>query len=106
MIQEKAQAMNSEITLKNNYLTVKTTTVVSMSEFFVITSDDGPVDLTVNITCDLENVPEKYREVAFNVLTSKYLNTVSFGNNPFSDCKPVVKRKWYQFWKTKYFQQL
>ena len=36
-----------------------------------------------------------------NVLTSKYINKVSYGENPFSQCKPLPKKKWYQFWKPK-----
>jgi hypothetical protein len=50
----------------------------------------------------LGNIPEKYHEVALNILTAKYLNKVSFGDNPFSECKPIVKRKWWEFWKSKY----
>jgi hypothetical protein len=27
------------------------------------------------------------------------LDTVSFGDNPFSQCVPPPKKKWWQFWK-------
>ena len=33
------------------------------------------------------------------MLSVKYLNRVSFGDNPFSQCLPAPKRRWYQFWK-------
>ena len=45
-------------------------------------------------------------ESNFNVLSSKYLNKASFGDNPFSECKPIVKRKWWEFWKSKYVEQI
>ena len=51
------------------------------------------------------NFPEKYHEIFLNVLTSKYLGKVSFGDNPFSECKPMIRRKWWQFWKPKYIEQ-
>jgi hypothetical protein len=38
-------------------------------------------------------------KISNEMLTSKYINKVSFGDNPFSECKPLSKRKWYQFWK-------
>jgi hypothetical protein len=57
--------------------------------------------LTVDISADLNTIEEKYHEVFLNVLSAKYLNRVSFGDNPFSKCKPPEKRKWYQFWKYK-----
>jgi hypothetical protein len=39
------------------------------------------------------------------MLTSKYLNKVSFGDNQFSECKPPLKRKWWQFWKADIFRK-
>jgi hypothetical protein len=69
----------------------------------MVHTEDGPIELTTEIIADFVDIPEKYREVFMNVLTAKYLNKVSFGGNPFSQCSPVVKRKWYQIWKSKYF---
>jgi hypothetical protein len=60
----------------------------------------------VEVSADFAKIDRKYHEIFFNVLTSKYLNKVSFGENPFSECKPMVKRKWWQFWKSKYVEQL
>jgi hypothetical protein len=90
--------------LQNDYINIKTSTVVTLAEFFQLKTTDGPIDIKVDIKCDFADIPEKYHEVVLNMLTSKYLNRVSFGDNPFSECKPIVKRKWYQFWKSKYFQ--
>ena len=57
------------------------------------------IDLNVKIVVDLNDVDEKYHETFVNVLTSKYLGVVSFGDNPFSRCEPSTKKYWWQFWK-------
>ena len=85
------------------YLNNKASTTISMKEQFTVYTQDGPQHLNVNISADFDEIPKKYHEVFLNVLTSKYSNSASFGNNPFSECKPVQKKKWWQFWKTKYF---
>jgi hypothetical protein len=91
--------------LGNHYVNLKTSTVVKLHEVFTVYTESGPIDLKVEITGDFCDIPKEYHEVFLNVLTSKYLNKVSFGDNPFSQCKPVIKRKWFQFWKSKYFIQ-
>lgn len=88
------------------YMNIKTSAIVKLNEQFVIYTEDGPVTLTVEVSADFAKIDKKYHEIFFNVLTSKYLNKVSFGDNPFSECRPMVKRKWWQFWKTKYVEQL
>lgn len=88
-----------DITLINDVLNVKTSTTVKLYEYFSVTSEDGPIDLRVEVIADFEGIPEKYHEVLFNMLTAKYINKVSFGDNPFSECKPPKTKKWYQFWK-------
>jgi hypothetical protein len=97
--------MDSNYNLTNKYVSIKTSTLVTLSELFIVQTLDGPITLEVEINADMENIPERYREVFLNVLTSKYANQVSFGDNPFSECKPIVKRKWWQFWKSKYFMR-
>ena len=88
----------------NSYqVSVKTSTVVKLNEYFSLLTLEGPVDFKVDITADFVDIPEQYHEVVLNMLTSKYTNKVSFGHNPFSECNPPVKRKWYQFWRSKYF---
>jgi hypothetical protein len=97
---------NKNITfdLDEHLISVKASTVVKLTEQFSIYTMTGPIDFSVDITCDFNGIPEDYHEICLNVLTSKYANKVSFGRNPFSECKPVVKRKWWQFWKSKYFE--
>lgn len=84
-------------------INVKTSTIIKLYEIFTVISDKGPVSLKVDITADFNDIPEEYHEVFLNVLTAKYLNKVNFGTNPFSECKPVLKKRWWQFWKTEYF---
>lgn len=100
---EKNSHGSTSINIGPDYLNVKTSTIVKLNEHFVVLTEEGPIDLTVDISADFMNIPEKYHEVFLNVLTSKYMNKVSFGDNPFSECRPIVKRKWWQFWKSEYF---
>jgi hypothetical protein len=90
--------------LDDHSISVKASTIVKLNEQFSIYTMTGPVDFNVDITCDFAGIPEEYHEICLNVLTSKYINKVSFGRNPFSECKPIVKRKWWQFWKSEYFE--
>lgn len=62
----------------------KMSSVMTMRELFTIITEEGKVHLDVTISADFENVPEKYRELFINMLTSKYMNTVSMKNNVFS----------------------
>jgi hypothetical protein len=57
------------------------------------------IDLNVKIQVDLSHVDEKYHEIFVNMLTSKYLDVASFGDNPFSLCEPMNKKIWWKFWK-------
>lgn len=96
---------NGDFHLGNgSYVNIQTSSVVKLNEQFIIYSEDGPISLTVEVSADFAKINKKYHEIFFNVLSSKYLNKVSFGENPFSECKPIVKRKWYQFWKPKYVE--
>lgn len=84
-----------------SFMNIKTSQNVKLYEQFIIYNDEGPVSLNVEITADFAQIPEKYHEIFFNVLSSKYLNKVTFSDNPFSECKSIQKRKWYQIWKPK-----
>lgn len=95
--------MTNNINIGSDYISVRTTTLVEMEEQFQVLTLEGPIEFKTKITADFADIPEQYHEIALNVLTSKYANKVSFGHNPFSECNPPVKRKWYQFWKSKYF---
>jgi hypothetical protein len=65
----------------------------------LITVGDGAMSLDVKIEADFDSIPEQYHEVFLNMISAKYLDSVSFGDNPFSQCIPAPKKKWYQFWK-------
>ena len=91
--------------LGNTYVNLRQSNVVRLNEEFLVYTESGPISLKTEIEADFSDIPEEYHEVFLNLLTAKYLNKVSFCDNPFSQCKPVVKRKWYQFWKSKYFIQ-
>lgn len=97
--------MNNEFLLGNDYINVKTSSLVRLKEHFIVYTEDGPIDLHVDISADFATIPAKYHEIFVNTLSAKYLNKVSYGDNPFSQCKPVKKRSWWQFWKPKYVQQ-
>jgi hypothetical protein len=68
---------------------------------YLTTPTDGTISLSVKIAADFGTLPDEYQEVFMNMMSVKYLNRVSFGDNPFSQCLPAPKRKWYQFWKKK-----
>ena len=81
-------------------INVKAAKVVTLhNNLKLITISDGAVSLDVKIEADFDSIPEKYHEVFLNMLSAKYLDTVSFGDNPFSMCVPPPKKKWWQFWK-------
>lgn len=88
-----------------DFMNIKSSQLVKLKENFVVYTESGPITLNVDISADFADVPQKYHEIFFNVLSSKYLNKVNFGDNPFSECRPLVKRKWWQFWKPKYSEE-
>lgn len=88
-----------EINLSADVIQITSSTVVRMNEYFTLMTENGPIDLRVDIMADFKDIPEEYHEVMINMLTSKYINKVSFGHNPFSKCNPPKKRKWYNFFK-------
>ena len=79
-------------------MNIQTSTIVRMSENLTLMSSDGSYDLNINITADFKDIPVEYHEVFLNMLSAKYLNKVSFGHNPFSQCEPPkVKKFWGRF---------
>jgi hypothetical protein len=81
-------------------INVKKASVVSVhNSLKLITPNDGAIALDVKIEADFDTIPEKYHEVFLNMISAKYLDSVSFGDNPFSQCVPPKKKKWWQFWK-------
>jgi hypothetical protein len=87
-----------------HFINIRASQVLKLKEHFIVYTQDGPVTLDVEVSADFANIDPKYHEIFYNVLTSKYMNKASFGENPFSECRPIVKRKWWQFWKAKYFE--
>lgn len=87
-----------------SYINIQTSSLVKMQEQFIVYTDDGPISLTVDIVADFETIDKNYHEIFLNVLSSKYLNKVSYGENSFSQCKPIIKRKWWQFFKPKFVE--
>ena len=86
-----------------SHLNVQTSRNVSLYETLTLMNGEKePIVLDIKVEADFNTIPEKYHEVFFNMMASKYCNKASFGDNPFSVCQPKPKRKWYQFWKTKY----
>jgi hypothetical protein len=83
----------------NNIMMAKSQLVKCQEILTLMTPADGAIQLNVNIEADFDTIPEKYHEVFLNMVSSKYLKTTSFGDNPFSMCLPTPKKKWYQFWK-------
>ena len=91
---------NNEIYLGGGHLNIQSASYVqTYNSLQLITIDDGAIELNVEIKADFSKIPEKYHEVFLNMFSSKYVGTTSFGDNPFSVCKPAPKKKWYQFWK-------
>ena len=93
---------DSEIYLGNGtgYLNIKTAEIVEAKNILRLkVGDNEHVNLEVKITADFTTIPEKYHEVFLNIMSAKYMDSVSFGDNPFSQCLPPPKKKWWQFWK-------
>jgi len=105
--EDKREHLNGEIDIRGNgmyqYADIKTSTIITLYEQLVVITEDGPQTLTVKITSDFDEIPKKYHEIFLNMMTSKYYSKANFGNNPFSECKPIKRKKWWQFWKNKYF---
>jgi hypothetical protein len=85
-----------------NNLEMKSSRLVRTHQTLHLTTEDkGTLSLSVEISADFDSIPEEYQEVFMNMMSVKYLNRVSFGDNPFSQCLPIPKRRWWQFWKPK-----
>ena len=83
-----------------NNINIKTASIVSVhNSLKLITPNDGAISLDIKIEADFNTITEKYHEVFLNMVSAKYVDSVSFGDNPFSLCIPSPKKKWYQFWK-------
>ena len=97
------QNKETEINLgSGNNMEMKSSRLVTTYQvLYLTTPEDGTISMTVKIEADFDTIPEEYQEVFMNMISVKYLNRVSFGDNPFSQCLPAPKRRWYEFWKPK-----
>lgn len=92
--------MNKEINLGGgNNMIVTTSKLVSLHETLTLVHTNKTYQLDVKIEADFNKIPEDLQEVFLNIMTAKYSSTVSFGDNPFSRCIPLYKKRWWQFWK-------
>jgi hypothetical protein len=81
-------------------INVKKASIVTVhNSLKLITPSDGAIQLDIKIEADFDTIPEKYQEVFLNMISAKYIDSVSFGDNPFSMCVPQPKKKWWQIWK-------
>ena len=81
-------------------INVRKASIVSVyNTLKLMTITDGAIQLDIKIEADFDTIPEKYHEVFLNMVSAKYIDSVSFGDNPFSQCLPPPRKKWYQFWK-------
>ena len=93
----------TEINLGNgNNLEMRSSRLVRTHQTLYLTTEDrGTLALSIEISADFDTIPEEYHEVFMNIMSAKYLGRVSFGDNPFSQCLPIPKRRWWQIWKSK-----
>ena len=94
---------DTEINLgSGNNMEMKSSRLVTTYQvLYLTTPEDGTIPMTIKIEADFDTIPEEYQEVFMNMISVKYLNRVSFGDNPFSQCLPAPKRRWWQIWKSK-----
>ena len=99
--QNNMNRKETEINLgAGNNLEMRSSRLVRTHEtLYLTTADKGTLSLSVEITGDFDSIPEEYQEVFLNMMSAKYLGRVSFGDNPFSQCVPIPKKRWWQFWK-------
>jgi hypothetical protein len=93
----------SEIFLgAGNNMSMKSSRLVTTYQvLYLTTPKDGTISMSIKIEADFDTIPEQYQEVFMNMISVKYLDRVSFGDNPFSQCLPAPKKSWWKFWKSK-----
>jgi hypothetical protein len=93
--------MAEEYSIGGNHIKVQSTRTVEVHDLLVVMDNEESFELDIKIIADFDSIPPKYQEVFLNMITSRYFGKVSFGDNPFSQCLPPKKKKWYQFWISK-----
>jgi hypothetical protein len=82
-----------------SHLNVHTSQLVTLYNTLTVMDGNDPIELNIKIEADFNTIPEKYHEIFFNIMSSRYYGKVAFSNNPFSECIPLPKKRWYQIWK-------
>jgi len=85
-----------ELILGNSNIHLEPSCVVKLKEEFTIHTKDGEIILEVDVTADLIKIPEEYREIFINMLTTKYLNRVTFVDSIFTKHNSYVELTWWQ----------
>jgi hypothetical protein len=81
------------------HLNVQTAQLVTLLDTLIVMDGNNALELNIKIEADFNSIPEKYHEIFFNVMSSRYYGKTSFSNNPFSECVPAPKKRWWQIWK-------
>ncbi len=84
----------------NTYLTVKSTTTVTINDYLrVMVDKNDSITLDIEIKADFNKIPHEYHELFMQMISVRYGGVVNIWdkNHPFS--KPIAKKRWWQFWK-------
>ena len=60
----------TQYNLAEDVVSVKTSTIVELKEYFTIQTQETPIDIITTIKCDFVDIPDKYHEIVLNMLTS------------------------------------
>ena len=82
-----------------SHLNIQTSHLVTLQDTLTVMDGNRPIELNIKIEADFNDIPKKYHEIFFNVMSAKFYGRVSFKNNPFSDCLPPSDKNWWKFWK-------
>jgi hypothetical protein len=83
----------------NNMIMCTSKLVTCHETLTLVVNGKGGIPLDIKIQADFDTIPEEYHEIFLNMMAAKYMKAVSFGDNPFSQCLPTPRKRWWQFWK-------
>jgi hypothetical protein len=83
----------------NNLVMSTSKLVICHETLTLVVNGKGAIPLEIKIQADFDTIPSEYHEIFLNMISAKYLKTTSFGDNPFSQCQSIPKKRWWQFWK-------
>ncbi len=85
----------------STYLTVKSTTSVTMNDYLRVMKDkNNNITLDIEIKADFNKIPHEYHKLFMQMMAVRYGGVINIwdNNHPFS--KPITKKRWWQFWKS------